>query len=172
MTKKLPLLLLALSLALTALPQSALAADPLSAHDRDYLIRAVAAQYPDVTYAARVAIVSVILCRVESPDYPSTAAGVIASMPENFPFPAPVDSASDDALRLTEDACRAVEAGARPVGELYNFTVAKTASPSRKITSRLPLDFRFDNRSESERLERILAELSFCPIVIDGIGFY
>ena len=58
---------------------SAVCAAALSPEDEEFLVRSVAAEYPDMPYAARVGVISVILNRVEAEDYPRTAAGVISS---------------------------------------------------------------------------------------------
>ena len=163
-------LILVLSMLIWPLPTHAV--EHLSAPERDYIIRAVASEYPSVTYAARVGIICVILNRLASPEYPDTAVAVISSMRDNFSFPAAQNTPSSDALRLTRDAFRAAESGARLVGDALSFTVAKTATPGDKIRSRLPLDMQFDNSAEWKRTDALLSELSDCKIIIDSVGFF
>ena len=147
------------------------AAVTVSKPDRDYLIRTVASSYPDVSFAARVAITSVITNRIASPDYPDTAAGCIASLGDLFDFP-PQSKPASDALRMTDDALSISLSGADPTGGCTGFICHKRALAGNHLASRLPLDLYFDDTGEDAIRREIADDLRACRIIIDGIGFY
>lgn len=166
------LIALILSLALAVTSSAVLPTHELTAADRDYLVRAVASSFPEVSFAARVGIISVIINRVSSEGYPDTAAGAIASMSSVFSLERISADPDPDIRRVTEDALGAVLAGARPVGDSTNFACHERALKGRGLASRIPLDLFFDNTSEQAIRSEILESLSSCTVIIDGIGFW
>lgn len=143
----------------------------LTSADRDYLIRAVASSFPDVSFAARVGIISVIMNRISSDGYPDTAAGAIVSMSSSFAIERMSAKPDPKLRRITEDALEAVLAGARPVGDAVSFICHDRAMKRNSLAARLPLDLFFDNTSERSIKSEILTDLNSCTVIIDGIGF-
>ncbi len=147
---------------LLALPVSAAADIVPTPADRQYLISAVAAAYPDTGFAGRVGICAVILNRMADAGFPDTAASVIASFGEEY---FSVTSAPDEkSLRLTHDALLAAESGNDPTNSALYFTVLAENKPV--------YDFRFDNFGEKQRRRKMEEATRFCTTVVDGIGFY
>lgn len=145
----------------------------LTSADRDYLVRAVASSFPDVSFAARVGIISVVINRITSEGYPDTAAGAIASLDGSFPLYR-ISSHRPDSktLRITEDALEAVLAGGRPVGSCKSFVFHERALKGSGLSARIPLDLFFDNSAERKMKKEILDTLDSCSVIIDGVGFY
>ena len=144
---------------------SSVSAAELSPHDREFLIRAVALAYPDVGFAGRVGICSVVLARMEDDRFPDTAAEVIVSFGDGC-FPqntAAVRNPDEKIMRLTADALDAALSGADPAcGALY-FTVLDEWKPV--------YDLKFDNSGEKQRDRAVENCTQFCTVVVDGIGF-
>jgi len=140
--------------------------------DRDYLIKAVAASYPDVSFGARVAIAAVVVNRVKSPDYPDTAAGAIVSLGDMFNQVGSAKKISPEILRLTADAVDTVLAGADPTGGCTSFVCHERVMRGGEISARTPLDLFFNDYSEENIKHDILTSMSYCKVIIDGIGFY
>ena len=163
---------LAVSLALI-LPLHADSSRPkLNGADRDYLIKVVAASYPDVSFGARVAIISVVMNRVASADYPDTAAGALASFGDMFDLLGVSHKIDTEVLHLTSDAMHVVENGADPTDNCTSFVCLERVKRGGKLISRIPLDLFFNDYSEENIKKEILSSMSHCKIIIDGIGFY
>ncbi len=142
--------------------------------DAEFMICAVACEYPDLSLAARVGILAVIKNRIASDGFPESAAGVISSYMEtdgqfrfdrkNYAvlFDDPSKRASE-AYRMTADAYLLVRHGADPTNGALYFDVLDPF-PTK-------YDFRFDDYSEDERKieeNRIAEEYK---TVIDGVCF-
>ena len=150
---------------------SAVCAAALSPEDEEVLVRSVVAEYPDLTYAARVGVISVILNRVEAEDYPRTAAGVIStyrSADGSLRFAerelAGVEEADPRSWRMTRDACAAVLSGADITGGALNFEVMDEIPR--------PLDLDFDDRGEEEYARALRERCKKYKLVVDGVGFW
>ena len=136
-------------------------ADGLNPADREVIVSAVAASYPDTGFAGRVGICAVILNRMADDGFPDTAASVIGSFGggcfEEYHTPC------EKLLRLTNDALLSAQSGADPTDGALYFTVLAGTGPV--------YDFRFDNSGEKK--QRLIVEEAAlsCTAVIDGIGF-
>ena len=129
--------------------------------EREYLIRGVAASYPDVGFGGRVGLCAVVLNRMEDDGFPDTAAGVIAYFGDGCFMK--LDEPDEKLRRLTEDALEMALAGADPTDGALYFTVLDDGSPV--------YDMKFDNSGEKRIARQVEDAARYCTAVIDGIGF-
>lgn len=152
------ILIFMLAAVLAAVPVSGMELTPA---DREYLIRGVAASYPDVGFGGRVGLCAVVLNRMEDDGFPDTAAGVIAYFGDGC-FGEPYEP--DEKLRrLTEDALEMALSGADPTDGALYFAVLDDGSPV--------YDMKFDNSGEKRVARQVEDAARYCTAVIDGIGF-
>jgi hypothetical protein len=152
---------------ISVVSSSVVHADALTPEDADFLIRSVSAEYSEISYAARVGVVSVIMNRVESEEYPGSATGVIVTYRNadgSLRFNKKSLQASDRALRMTQDAYTAVMSGADVTDGALNF----------EFIERVPvkLDFDFDDHGEDEYAREMARRCKKYKLVIDGVGFW
>ena len=150
-----------------------------------FLADALAQRCGDVSFAARVGIAAVALRRMASPDFPDTAAQVLAGLEKEQAFGggkprggtgrlferaaegilsliAPDRETREETGRLTRDAVRAAANGADPTeGALY-FRIAEPPGG---------WDLDFDDGREDAEAERIARELADYPKIIGRVGF-
>ncbi len=143
----------------------------LSDEDAEFLIRAVAAEYPELSLAARVAIMATVKNRVGSPMYPETAAGVVSSyrgsdgeLVFRVADLANVERRFPRSYKMTRDAYLLVCRGADPTEGALSFEVLEMP--------RTEYDLHFDDRSEDERRTEEARIAESYKLVIDGVGFY
>lgn len=147
------------------------ARSPWGPADRDYLVRAMAANYGEETYAAQVGIAAVVLRRMGTAGYPDSAAGVIEGLRaegEFTKYPAcsrvGEDSPDDSrTLRIASDAVRDALRGADPAEGFLSF---------RTVRPRRGFDLRFDDAREDESARQTLISLSECEVIIGNAGFW
>ena len=113
---------------ISVVSSSVVHADALTPEDADFLIRSVSAEYGEISYAARVGVVAVIMNRVESEEYPGSATGVIVtyrnsdgSMRFTEKAITSVDEASTKTWRMTQDAYFSVINGGDITDGALNF---------------------------------------------------
>jgi hypothetical protein len=156
---------------ISVVSSSVVHADALTPEDADFLIRSVSAEYGEISYAARVGVISVIVNRAQSGLYPRTAAGVIStyrnsdgSMRFTEKAITSVDEASTKTWRMTQDAYTAVMSGADVTDGALNF----------EFIERVPvkLDFDFDDHGEDEYAREMDRRCKKYKLVIDGVGFW
>ena len=139
----------------------------LTPEDADFLVRSVAAEYGEMSYAARVGVVSVILNRMAAEAYPDTAAGVISTYRNadgGMRFNKKSLRASDRALRMTQDAYFSVMNGGDITDGALNFEFVE--SPRKK------LDFDFDDHGEDEYAREMQVRSKKYKLVTDDVGFW
>ena len=133
----------------------------LSPLDRKVLIHAVASSYPDVGFAGRVGICSVVLGRMDDDRFPDSAADVIAHFGDGcFSSSSKPD---EKVLRLTRDALDLALAGADVTSGALYFTVIDDGDPV--------YDLRFDNSGEKEKYRVVENCADRFTVIADGIGF-
>ncbi len=144
---------------------------PLSDEDAEFLVRAVAAEYPELSFAARVAIIATVSNRVQSTMFPETAAGVISSYRNSageLMFRVTdltnVERRFPQSYKMTRDAYLLVCRGADPTGGALSFEVL--------TMPRTEYDLRFDDGSEQDRKTEEARISEGYKLVIDGVGFY
>ena len=156
---------------ISVVSSSVVHADALTPEDADFLIRSVSAEYGEISYAARVGVVAVIMNRVESEEYPGSATGVIVtyrnsdgSMRFTEKAITSVDEASTKTWRMTQDAYFSVINGGDITDGALNF----------EFIERVPvkLDFDFDDHGEDEYAREMDRRCKKYKLVIDGVGFW
>ena len=139
----------------------------LTPEDADFLVRSVAAEYGEMSYAARVGVIAVIINRVESGPYPKTAAGVIGmyrNADGSLRFNKKSLDASEKAMRMTRDAYFSVMNGGDITEGALNF----------ELIEEIPrkLDFDFDDHGEDEHARETAERCRRYKLVTDGVGFW
>lgn len=141
----------------------------ISEAEKEYLARAIAVSYPEISYGGRVAVAAAVLNRMKSAGYPDSAGGAVMSFAAEGEFEGAGKTAArigEDVLRLSRDAVEAAVSGADPTDGAVCFE---------RVRGKRKADLKFDDTAEDERLretERYLKEKYGKPAkVIDGMGF-
>ena len=138
--------------------------------DMDYLVRAVAASYPDADIAELTGIAAVVYNRCSAEGFPNTAAGVVSSF-GGGEFLAPVvfrdgeklDKTLKKQLRIAYDACRFAKNGADPTGGSLNFC---------RLCDEKKLDFLFDDSAEDQTSDENRRIIENSRAVIGKFAFW
>ncbi len=147
-----------------------ISAAEVSQVEKEYLTRAIAVSYPEISFGGRVAIGAVVLNRVAADGYPDSVGGAVMSLAAEGEFAEIWSTAAKidgELLRITADAVNAAVSGADPTGGAVRFERIKYAPKA---------DLRFDDSREdtaARAAQNYFSEKYGATVtVIDGIGFW
>ena len=143
----------------------------ISEAEVDYLARAIAVSYPEVSFGGRVAIAAVVLNRMGAVGFPDSAGGAVMSLASEWEFSGVYKVAGEvgeKLLRLSSDAVEAAINGADPTGGALFF---ESISGIKRSPD---LDFNDVSEDESRRemQDYFIKKYGVSAVIIDEIGFW